>query len=386
MAPKIIYVTGFRQHAGKTITSLGLLWLLQNKFSPSELGYIKPVGQELITLEDGSKIDKDALVVKEFSGITDMDLKTVSPVRLGSGFTKMFLDSDDKAEQTRELTDRILKSIKSLEHKKIIVAEGTGHPGVGAIVGLSNAHVARLTGADVIFLSGGGLGKALDMLEVDLHYFMSKGVNVRGVIFNKIIPQKIEQIKHYITEDLLNTRFPFFYNPLSILGFLPIEESLSKPSMQLIANKLDSATIIGNPNEAQWHIPCGKMIIITQDKEHLVPQRYMTQNALYLISAGSADRIRLIIEAHYKENIPIGGFIITCGDTTQLEDKTVSTLEQYAVPAIYVESDTATVREKIEDVYENPKLQTSDLIKLQKIQDLFEEYFYWDKFCDIMSL
>ncbi|MEM5948633.1 AAA family ATPase [Spirochaetia bacterium 38H-sp] len=386
MAPKIIYVTGFRQHAGKTITSLGLLWLLQKKFSPSELGYIKPVGQELITLEDGSKIDKDAIVVKEFSGISDMDLHTVSPVRLGSGFTKNFLDSENKAEQTKELTDKILRSVKKLEDKKVIVAEGTGHPGVGAIVGLSNANVARLTGAEVIFLSGGGLGKALDMLEVDLHYFMSKGVNVKGVIFNKIIPNKIEQIKHYITEDLLNTRFPFFYNPLRILGFLPIEESLSRPSMQLLANKLDSAIVIGNPNEPQWNIPCGKMIIITQDKEHLIPQRYMTEKALYLISAGSGDRINLIIEAHKKENIPIGGFIITCGDTTQLEDKTLTILENNSVPAIYVTADTATIRERIEDVYENPKLQTSDIIKLQKIQNLFEQYFYWDKFCDIMSL
>ena len=91
MGPRIIYITGFRQHAGKTITSLGLLWLLQQKFSPCELGYIKPVGQELVTLPDGSKIDKDARIVQEFSGIPDIDLKTVSPVRLGSGFTRPFL-------------------------------------------------------------------------------------------------------------------------------------------------------------------------------------------------------------------------------------------------------------------------------------------------------
>ena len=140
MAPLIIYVAGFRQHAGKTITSLGLLSSLQKYIPPEKLGYIKPVGQELVELQDGKRVDKDALIIEKFGGIPDIDLECISPVRLGSGFTKKYLDAPDRKARTNELRDKILTAFKKLAHKDIIIAEGTGHPGVGGIVGWSNAR------------------------------------------------------------------------------------------------------------------------------------------------------------------------------------------------------------------------------------------------------
>ena len=62
----IIYIAGFRQHAGKTFTSIGLISRLREIYTPEEIGYIKPVGQELFTLPNGEKIDKDAIIIKEF--------------------------------------------------------------------------------------------------------------------------------------------------------------------------------------------------------------------------------------------------------------------------------------------------------------------------------
>jgi hypothetical protein len=45
-----------------------------------------------VELEDGRKIDKDAKIIEQFTGIPDLDLQMLSPVRLGSGFTKHFLE------------------------------------------------------------------------------------------------------------------------------------------------------------------------------------------------------------------------------------------------------------------------------------------------------
>ena len=156
------------------MTSLGLLSLLSRYVPPHKLGYIKPVGQELVELPDGSRVDKDAVIINRFGGIGDIDMRYVSPVRLGSGFTKRFLKSGNTEAEAQVLKNSILEAFASMEDKKFIVAEGTGHPGVGGIVDLSNAQVAKLIDGDVIFLSGGGIGKALDMLEVDLSYFMYK--------------------------------------------------------------------------------------------------------------------------------------------------------------------------------------------------------------------
>ncbi|MEA1910060.1 MAG: AAA family ATPase, partial [Spirochaetota bacterium] len=95
MVPKIVYITGFRQHAGKTVASIGLISLLKKFISPEKIGYIKPVGQELIQLAGGLKVDKDVKIIEKFCDIPDMKLENLSPVQLGSGFTKAYLKNSD---------------------------------------------------------------------------------------------------------------------------------------------------------------------------------------------------------------------------------------------------------------------------------------------------
>ena len=265
MAPTVIYITGFRQHAGKTVTSLGIISRLRKTMDPSRIAYIKPVGQELVELPDGTFVDKDADILRKFSGIPDLDTKKVSPVKIGSGFTQEFLRSADQRRETLRLQDEILSCLDSLSHKEVIIAEGTGHPGVGAIVGLSNADVANLMNANVIFLSGGGLGKALDMLEVDLSYFLYKKSRVRGVVFNKVIPDKIESMASLVTEDLLNSKYGAFGGPLRILGFLPEINDLGKPSMRAILEKYKGAEPLGRTDSDAWQEPCSGTRIITAD-------------------------------------------------------------------------------------------------------------------------
>ncbi len=72
--PPIVFIAGERQHAGKTVTSLGIISALTNHIDPQDIGYFKPVGQEMITLPSGEKIDKDVRIVKEFTGIDMPDM------------------------------------------------------------------------------------------------------------------------------------------------------------------------------------------------------------------------------------------------------------------------------------------------------------------------
>lgn len=41
----------------------------------------------------------------------------------------------------------------------VTVCEGTGHCAVGSIVGLNNAKVANILGADMVLIANGGLGR-----------------------------------------------------------------------------------------------------------------------------------------------------------------------------------------------------------------------------------
>ena len=62
-----------------------------------------------------------------------------------------------------------------------LVIEGTGHSGVGSIIGMNNARVASLLGADCLLVANGGLGVAFDELELQRVMMKEHGVKVRAL-------------------------------------------------------------------------------------------------------------------------------------------------------------------------------------------------------------
>ena len=383
MAPKIIYVTGFRQHAGKTVTSIGLISLLRKFISPEKIGYIKPVGQELIQLSGGVKVDKDVKIIEKFCGIPDMKLENLSPVQLGSGFTKAFLKSDDKTKISKRFASYIEQSFASMSNKEIIIAEGTGHPGVGGIVGLSNAHVGNLIGADILYISGGGIGKALDMLEVDLSYFLYMKSNVRGILFNRLIPNKIDTVKEFITEKLLQEMYPGFKHPLSIYGYLPAIEDLPNPSMAVIKKHLKKAQVMGDPETEPWHRTCRSIKIISLQEEYLDLEKFLHSGDIVVIAAGSKGRIKKIIEYSNKLSNPIGGLIISClKPERSLKDENIKRINKSSIPTLLLEDNTETVERKLFYTFENTKIQLYDNKKIQEIDEMFNEHFQMEKFME----
>jgi dethiobiotin synthetase len=385
MPPLIIYIAGFRQHAGKTVTSLGLISLLEQVMDPERIGYIKPVGQELVRLPDDRKVDKDAMIVDRFSGIPDIDMNYVSPVQLASGFTKEYLASDHPELISDRLRNDILEAVSAIEHKSVVIAEGTGHPGVGGIVGLSNAHVANLTGAQMLYLSGAGIGKAIDMLEVDLTFFMYHNVKMRGILFNKVFKSKIDQIKRLITEDVLNRKY-CFDKPLRIFGFLPELEDLGRPSMSVIRESFKESCVIGDAEADAWRKPCRTIRVISLQDEYLTLGKYLGPGDLVVIGSGSARRISRILEYSASLPEPLHGIVLTCGGETLPDDSLYGEIERSGIPGLVVLEDTATTEARILETYENTKLQIYDADKYREIRTMFAEHFEFEKFLETFGI
>ncbi len=388
MPPTIVYITGFRQHAGKTVTSLGMISRLRRFMDPNRIAYLKPVGQELVRLPDGTLVDKDAEILARFAGLPGFDMAAVSPVRLGTGFTQEYLASANRLQETRRLEDAILASLASLADKQVIIAEGSGHPGVGGIVGLSNADVANLMGAGVVFLSGGGIGKALDMLEVDLSYFLYKKTPVRGILFNRCIPDKIGGMQRLITEDLLNSKYGAFGGPLRILGFLPEISDLGKPSMRTLVEKYDGAEPLGSMDGESWEVPCAFTRIISMDADRLRLEAYLQAHDVVVLAANSRRRARMVLDYYrsHAADAPLGGLIFTCGRTDSLDPGIRSEIISARLPALLVPDDTAVAEEKVLGIYENTKLQPWDTRKIRQVDDLFSEYFHVERFLEAFGI
>ena len=62
----------------------------------------------------------------------------------------------------------------------MVVYEGTGHPGVGSVVDLSNAEVAKQLESEVILVLEGGIGNTLDRLSLCKAVLISWRYDCRG--------------------------------------------------------------------------------------------------------------------------------------------------------------------------------------------------------------
>jgi BioD-like phosphotransacetylase family protein len=385
--PPVVFIAGERQHAGKTVTSLGLISAISKIVDPKDIGYFKPVGQEMITLPSGERIDKDVRIVKEFTGLDMPDMGMLSPVRVVSGVTREYITGTNQKRITAEFEKNIQRTMESLSKKKLIIAEGTGHPGVGSVVGLSNARVANLLDAKILYLVGGGIGRTLDELEVDLSYFSHKRSRVAGVLFNKVLRDKVEMMSEVLTEEALDRIFPEWDPSLKIFGYMPQVKYLNNPSMHLISHSFKNHRAIrGGRSAAAWHKACRKVKIVSQDYDYFDPSILLPRD-IAVIGAGSHRRVQRIVE--YNATLPdekLGGIILTCSNDKSPSSETMALIAESCLPVIAVLQDTADTDATLYKCFSNTKLQLYDKLKHQSIVDLFADHFDLDRFIKAYGL
>ena len=123
------------------------------------MGFLKPVGQQHVKVDvdsndDGStssiRVDKDVVLIKEHFNLDHIDYKYMSPVIIPKGYTRRYVDGEiSTIDQQREV-ERAAEHISSISD--VTLVEGTGHRAVGSIVGLNNARVANILGADMVLM------------------------------------------------------------------------------------------------------------------------------------------------------------------------------------------------------------------------------------------
>ena len=385
--PTVVFIAGERQHAGKTVASLGIISALCKHIDPADIGYFKPVGQELIELSNGERIDKDVLVVKEFTDLDMQERSILSPVLLGAGVTKEYVLSNNPKERTATFERSVFETMEHLSDKRVIIAEGTGHPGVGSVVGMSNAHVSKLLNAKILYLVGGGIGRTVDELEVDLSYFAHHHCHVAGVLFNKLLPKKVEMMKEVLQQPVLDRMFPEWDPSLNIFGYMPKVKYLNNPSMKLIGSSFKNCRMVGGLDENAWHQACRKVIVVSQGLEAFCPEEHLKPRDIAVIGAGSHRRLKRIV--NFNSKMPgekLGGIILTCATEKMPDANILEWLSQSSIPCILVQQDTADTDKIIYKCFSNTKLQLYDKKKHARIIKLFEENFDTERFIRTYNL
>ncbi len=227
---KNIYVAATGQHVGKTTSTLGLVVNLAER--GIRTGYCKPVGQRSVNI-NGIIADKDAVLLSDFLNF-NMDPDLYSPVVIAPGVTRQYINDASQFN----FKQRILSAGKQLASVyDLIVYEGTGHPGVGTVVDLSNAQVAKMLDCGVVMIAEGGIGNTIDRLYMSMALFREEQVPILGVIINKVFEEKKDEIEYYLHRKLDSMGIP-------LLGVLPYDKSLSFPIMETVNQAVEGKVVL----------------------------------------------------------------------------------------------------------------------------------------------
>jgi len=361
MKYKKLYVAATSQHVGKTTSTLGLVYALRKM--GHNVGYCKPVGQEFVDLGT-LRADKDALLFSNFMGF-QLDASIHSPVILGQGATSDFLEKPEDFDYAGD----IMHATNFLEtNHETVVYEGTGHPGVGSIVNLSNADVAKMLDAKVIMVVKGGIGNTIDRLQISLALFREKKVPVVGVIVNKVRPDKMDKIHYYLSKYLKSINIP-------LLGLIPFDQTLSNPLMHSIKEATNGTVILNEEymdNQVE-EIIAGSLID-RQELKHF-------QNLLLVVSSNRLEEaIRKIKFFAYRagvEQSPLSGIILT--NELDHPEWCNEYIKQNKIPLVHTQLDTFGSVVKISRI--EVKINTRTPWKVERACKLIEENIDLDLIC-----
>jgi len=364
---KKLYVAATSQHVGKTTSTLGLLHGLKDM--GVNVGYSKPVGQQFIEVGP-SRADKDALL---FASSMEFELvpELHSPVILGPGATTAFLDNPNQFNYA----NRILKSSKILEQKHdVVVFEGTGHPGVGSVVKLSNAKVAQILDAGLIMVVEAGIGNCIDRLDLCLSVFDQKSIPIVGVIINKCLPNKIDKVRHYVG-GVLEER------GINLLGVLPYEEELGLPVIHTIVKAVKAQVELNEDmlNNKVKGIIAGSLIDLKEVKEDFVNQLLVVSINRLKEAMKKLAQVGRIMES---DESPLSGILLT--GQGEIDQESVDYFVKHKVPVLRAKIDTYEAVIKISQI--EVKINTRTPWKVKKAVELFKEHVDMQYIADFLCL
>jgi uncharacterized protein len=343
-----VFIAATRQNDGKTTVSLGLIAALQEHFP--RIGYIKPVGQRFVEIEE-QKIDEDTVLMDAVYRM-NCPLVDMSPIAVEPDFTRKYL----QAANNDTLVKKILKAFDRVAWEKdFVLCEGSGHAGVGSVFDLSNARVAKLLGAKVIIVSQGGIGKPIDEIALNQALFEKEGVEIIGVILNKVLGEKVDYVTDFARRGLKR-------QGLDLLGVLPYEQVLCDPTMDLIREELH-AELLNQPSTL--NTPVNDVIVGAMGAQNAMQ---FFRHGVLLITPGDREDILLAAGATIspQSEDKMAGIVLTGG--LRPSEGVVRALQAMPVPVLLAAADSYKVASKVHNL--TVKTRPSDAEKISLIRNL----------------
>jgi BioD-like phosphotransacetylase family protein len=338
-----IFVAATRMNDGKTTTCLGLTAALQSM--GLHVGYIKPIAQRIVQSGD-DQVDEDTLLIEGLFNL-DIPISAMSPVAVGPEFTKNYLENPEVIGP--QLKDRICRAFDRAAYgKDIVVVEGSGHAGVGSVFGSSNADNARVLRSKALIVAAGGIGKPIDEVALNKALFDKAGVEVVGVILNKVLPDKVEFIRDFAGRGLRKLGIP-------LLGVVPLQETLVYPNLDQVADE----------TRARWiHQPAGlrrvRRVVIGAMSARRALEYLKVNGTLVIVPGDREDLLEAFIDNDGAKSL--AGVLLSNGLLPS--EGIIKRLTEAGIPIAAVEAESFAVTARINNMTVKTMRQDADKIPI----------------------
>ena len=355
---KKVFIAATGQNCGKTTISVSLMHLALKKYG--RVGFIKPIGPKC-TEFNGITMDKDAALMAKIYGLDD-DARFMSPVVLTKHCTRRFLDGEISIEVP---VQQITEACRELEAKNdFLIIEGAGHGGVGSVIGMNNARVARMLNAPVLMVSGGGIGNVIDAVQMNLALYEREQADVRLLMVNKLFAEKRQSSLSYINKAFAGTN-------IRAMGAFDYSPVLANPTLQNISRLLKEPL---NGDSDGWNRIVHHIQLGAASSQRVIDS---LEESTLLVTTSSRDE--LIVTASSLYHIPeykekIAGLIVS--GFAQMSPITKKILDDSNIPYIRMHDTTANTFTALNDHVS--KISAEDEEKLHHITSQAEKVLDFD--------
>jgi len=289
---KAIYISTLESHSGKSLVVLGLMQLLLGKMT--KVGYFRPVIDDIKS--DG--VDNHIHTV-----LSHFDLKLDASDAYALTQSQA-VDLFNNGKQG-DILDIIIEKFKELESRfDFILVEGSDFASDGSIIEFDlNTDIAKNLGIPAILVDN-AKGKKLEEfcgnLESAVNSYIQKGIDVLGVVANKVRPENLELLQKRLEKELKGKTVPFS---------IPRVKNLSHPTLHEIVDSLDGKVLFG---EAYLNSQTGSFGVGAMQLDNYL--MHLRDNSLVITPGDRSDIILGALQANLSENYPsISGIVLTGG-------------------------------------------------------------------------
>jgi BioD-like phosphotransacetylase family protein len=334
-----VIIASVRKSAGKTSAIVGITAAAKKK-----IAYAKPFGERMLYRKK-RLWDYDSSLISALFGLKE------DPVDMSIGFDHSKLRYMYDEEGTRK---KLMETIGSVaDDRDVLFIEGGRDLSYGISVHLDTLSLAKYTGGKLFIVASGDDDSILDDLLFFKRHVNLGGVNLNGVIINKV--QNLEEFQ--------STHVPVIRQMgIPVMGVIPYQSELTQFTVSYLSERLFAKVLCGEGGLNR----VVKNILIGAWSANVFLQNPVFKKENKLVITGG-DRTDMILASLESDTSAI---ILT--NNILPPSNIISKASERNIPLLMVFSDTYQTAKQIEGL--EPLLTKDDGEKVEMLKTLFQEH------------